>query len=79
MEDNDSFDPATESDRKRGYPDREGPTETKKSGVRTSLDPDPMPVDEEDDTEEQISTLAESTVDPSGKSPYHFMFLIACG
>ena len=54
----------------------------KDSGVKTSPDPGINEVDEEealvDETDEQFSTAAESSVYSSEKSSYHFMFLIAC-
>ena len=78
---NDSFDSATESNPKRGFLDPDVPIKIRKkrnSGVRTS--PDPNRMDEEpssDETDEQIPTAAESTVDSSRKSSYRFVFLIA--
>ena len=73
---NDSFDPATESNRKQRL-DPHVPEKRKKknSGVKTVPDPIIDQVDEEaslDETDEQIPTVAER------KSSYHFVFLILC-
>ena len=48
--------------------------------MRTSPDPSNRMDDGHlsDETDEQIPTAEESTVDSSGKSSYHFVFLIAC-
>ena len=76
-----SFDSTAESNR-RLDPRVPEKRKKKKSGVKTSPDPDINQVDEEealvDETDEQFSTAAESNVYSSEKSSYHFMFLIAC-
>ena len=47
--------------------------------MRTSPNPNRMDEDpSSDETDEQIPTAAESTVDSSRKSSYRFVFLIAC-
>ena len=49
--------------------------------MKTFPDPGINEVDEEDsvdETDEQLSTAAERSVDSSRKSSYHFVFLIAC-
>ena len=74
---NDSFDSASES------LDPHVPEKGKKrkNGVKNFPDPSINQVDEEfslEETDEQIPTVAESTVDSSRKSLYHFVFLIAC-
>lgn len=82
MDVNDSFDSATESNPKREFPDSDMPIEIRKkrsSGMRTSPNPNRMDEDpSSDETDEQIPTAAESTVDSSRKSSYRFVFLIAC-
>ena len=78
----DSSNSATESNKKQGLPDPDVPIEKgKKIGSKVKTFPDPSnPMDEDplDETDEQILTVAENTVDPSGKGSYHFVFLIAC-
>ena len=85
----DSFDPATESNRRRGFLDPDVPRETREennSRVRTSADdPDPNGMDEEpslDETDEQSPSAAESTqaVDSLGnlKSLYRFVSPTSC-
>ena len=81
---NDSFDSATKSNRKQAFSDphmSKGKGKKKESGVKTSPDPGINQMDEEDsvdETDEQLSTAAESSVDSSRESSYHFVFLIAC-
>ena len=57
------------------------PKETRKkknSRVKTSPDPSNRVDEELSETDEQNPTPEESTIDSSGKSSYHFVFLIAC-
>ena len=78
---NDSFDSATKSNRKQAFSDPHMSKGKKDSGVKTFPDPGINEVDEEDsvdETDEQLSTAAERSVDSSRKSSYHFVFLIAC-
>ena len=84
MDVNGSSDSATERNGKEGLLDSHAPKEKGKerdSGVKTSTDPGINQVDEEallEETDEQLSTALESTVDPSGKGSYHFVSLIPC-